>query len=166
MSQFFLFNVHLILGYVAWILVLGTYFWPSMSRWPTHSIQKVLAAIHAFRFFGLVFILPGVVGTLPQQFATVAAYGDLATGLLAMAALGLARFPTVFWVLCLMYNVVGVVDLLADYFNAIMEGVPFIAGQMGAAYFVPVIYVPLLMLTHLTSFYLLFFRRVPALQHA
>jgi len=30
-----------------------------------------------------------------------------------------------------------------------------VAGQLGAAYAIPVIYVPLLMITHVTAFYLL-----------
>jgi hypothetical protein len=41
--------------------------------------QRAIATLHSFRFFGLVFILPGVVGNLPAGFATVAAYGDFAT---------------------------------------------------------------------------------------
>jgi hypothetical protein len=42
--------------------------------------QRAIATLHSFRFFGLVFILPGVVGNLPEGFATFAAYGDFTTG--------------------------------------------------------------------------------------
>ena len=50
--------------------------------------QRAIATLHSFRFFGLVFIVPGVVGpNLPAGFATFAAYGDFATGVLAMLAL-------------------------------------------------------------------------------
>ena len=50
--------------------------------------QRAIATLHSFRFFGLVFILPGVVGpNLPRSFAAFAAYWDLATGVLAMLAL-------------------------------------------------------------------------------
>jgi hypothetical protein len=48
----------------------------------------VIATLHSFRFFGLIFIVRGVVGpNLPASFATFAAYGDFATGVLAMLAL-------------------------------------------------------------------------------
>jgi len=53
--------------------------------------------LHSFRFFGLVFILPGVVGNLPAGFATFAAYGDFATWILAMLALLSERLRPVFW---------------------------------------------------------------------
>jgi hypothetical protein len=39
--------------------------------------QRAIATLHSFRFFGLVFLVPGVVGpNLPAGFATFAAYGD------------------------------------------------------------------------------------------
>jgi hypothetical protein len=45
------------------------------------AAQRAIATLHSFRFFGLVFILSGVVGpNLPARFATFAAYWDLATG--------------------------------------------------------------------------------------
>jgi hypothetical protein len=48
-----------------------------------------------------------------------------------------------------------VVDLLLDYYHAVQLGLPAVAGQLGAAYAIPVIYVPLLMITHVVAFYLL-----------
>ena len=46
--------------------------------------QRAIATLHSFRFFGLVFILPGVIGpNLPAGFAEFAAYGDFVTGILA-----------------------------------------------------------------------------------
>ena len=54
-----------------------------MDRVEAH---RAIATLHSFRFFGLVFIVPGVVGpNLPAGFATFAAYGDFATGVLAIA---------------------------------------------------------------------------------
>jgi hypothetical protein len=58
----------------------------------------MIAILHSYRFFGLVFILPGVVGNnLPEGFAQVAAYGDFATGLLAILALLAIRICPLFW---------------------------------------------------------------------
>src|SRR6266567_4003743 len=96
MSTELLFQTHLVLGYVAWLLCFGAYILPwlrSMDRVATH---RAIATLHSFRFFGLVFILPGVVSpNLPAGFAVFAAYA------------------------------------------------------------IPIIYVPLLMITHVVAFYLL-----------
>jgi hypothetical protein len=48
-----------------------------------------------------------------------------------------------------------VADLILDYYHAIRVGLPAVAGQLGAAYVIPIIYVPALMITHLATFYLL-----------
>jgi len=53
------------------------------------------------------------------------------------------------------FNLVGVVDLIVDYYHATVTGLPAVAGQLGAAYAIPIIYVPLLMITHVAAFYLL-----------
>jgi hypothetical protein len=50
---------------------------------------------------------------------------------------------------------VGIVDLILDYYHAVGVGVPALAGQLGSAYAIPVLYVPLLMITHVVAFYLL-----------
>jgi hypothetical protein len=102
-----------------------------------------------------VFILPGVVGHLPAGFATVAAYGDFATGLLAMLALLTVRMRPLFWLFVVAFNLAGVADLVADYYDAIRLGLAPLSGELGAAYWVPIIYVPILMITHVAAFYLL-----------
>jgi len=117
--------------------------------------QRAIATLHSFRFFGLVFILPGVVGNLPAGFATFAAYGDFATGLLAMVALLAVRIRPLFWLFVVAFNVVGVVDLIVDYYHATQLDLPAHAGELGASYAIPIIYVPLLMITHVAAFYLL-----------
>src|SRR5579863_9811177 len=88
MSAETLFRIHLVLGYVAWLLCFGAYIWPWLKSMDQVSAQRAIATLHSFRFFGLVFVLPGVVSpNLPAAFATFAAYGDFATGLLAILAL-------------------------------------------------------------------------------
>ena len=120
------------------------------------AAHRAIATLHSFRFFGLVFILPGVVGPdLPASFAAFAAYGDFATGVLAMLALLTVRIRPLFWLFVVAFNVVGTVDLIVDYYHAIRVGLPAHGGQLGAAYAIPIIYVPLLMITHVAAFYLL-----------
>ena len=155
MSPETLFRIHLVLGYLAWLLCFTAYIWPWLKSMDHVEAQRAIATLHSFRFFGLVFILPGVVGSLPEGFATVAAYGDFATGLLAMLALLTVRIRPLFWALVVAFNLVGIIDLLVDYYDATRLDLPAIAGQLGPSYWIPIIYVPLLMITHVAAFYLL-----------
>ncbi|MGX7876969.1 hypothetical protein ACVDG5_033840 [Mesorhizobium sp. ORM6] len=156
MSTETLFQTHLVLGYVAWLLCFGAYGLPWLRSMDRIAAQRAIATLHSFRFFGLVFILPGVVSpNLPAGFAVFAAYGDFATGVLAMLALLTVRIPRLFWPFVVAFNVVGTVDLVVDYYQAIQADLPAHAGLFGATYAIPVIYVPLLMITHVTAFYFL-----------
>jgi hypothetical protein len=156
MSPETLFRIHLVLGYVAWLLCFGAYIWPRLRSVDNVEAQRAIATLHSFRFFGLVFILPGVVGPdLPAGFATFAAYGDFATGVLAILALLAIRIRPLFWLFVVAFNIVGAVDIIVDYYHANQLGLPALAGQLGATYAIPIIYVPLLMITHVVAFYLL-----------
>jgi hypothetical protein len=160
MSPEQIFNLQLVLGYVAWLLCFRAYILPRLKSMDRAAAQRAIATLHSFRFFGLVFILPGVVGTLPPGFATFAAYWDLATGVLAMLALLTARIRPLFWLFVAAFNLVGIIDLVLDYYHATQVGLPALAGQLGATYAIPILYVPLLMITHVVAFYLLL-RRQP-----
>jgi len=156
MSPETIFNMHLILGYVAWLLCFRTYLLPRLKSMDLVAAQRAIATLHSFRFFGLVFILPGVVGpNLPVSFAAFAAYWDLATGVLAIFALLAVRIRPLFWLFVVAFNLVGVIDLILDYYHATQVGLPALAGQLGATYAIPIIYVPVLMITHVVAFYLL-----------
>jgi hypothetical protein len=156
MSTETLFRTHLVLGYLAWLLCFGVYLWPRLKAMNPVEAQRAIATLHSFRFFGLVFMLPGVVGPdLPGSFATFAAYGDFATGILALLALLTVRMRPLFWLFVVAFNVMGVVDLVVDYYHAVQVDLPAMAGTLGATYAIPIIYVPLLMITHTAAFYLL-----------
>jgi hypothetical protein len=156
MSPETLFRIHLVLGYVAWLLCFGAYIWPKLKTMDRIEAHRAIATLHSFRFFGLVFVLPGVVGpNLPAGFATFAAYGDFATGVLAMMALLTIRIRPLFWLFVIAFNFVGTADILIDYYHANQLDLPALAGELGAAYAIPIIYVPVLMITHLAAFYLL-----------
>src|SRR3954465_11948494 len=128
MSPETIFNVHLILGYVAWLLCFGVYVMPRLKAMDQVAAQRAIATLHSFRFFGLVLILPGVVGpNLPPHFGPFAAYWDLATGLLAILALLTVRTRPLFWLFVVAFNVVGVVDLILDYYHATQLNLPAVA---------------------------------------
>lgn len=156
MSPATIFQIHLVLGYVPWLLFVGAYALPWLKSMEPHEAQRAIATLHSFRFFGLVFLVPGVVGPdLPADFAAFAAYGDFATGVLAMLALLTIRFRPIFLLFVVAFNLVGAADIIIDYYHGNQIGLPAIAGALGATYAIPVIYVPLLMITHAVAFYLL-----------
>ena len=156
MSTEIVFRIQLVLGYVAWLLCFGMYLFPRLKAMDRIDVHRAIATLHSFRFFGLVFLVPGVVGDhLPAEFATGAAYGDLATGILAMLALFATRNRPLFWLFVVAFNLVGTADLLADYYRAIQLGLPALAGELGATYAIPILFVPALMITHFVAFYLL-----------
>jgi hypothetical protein len=151
-----LFQTHLVLGYVAWLLCFGAYILPWLRSMERLAAQRAIATLHSFRFFGLVFLLSGVVSPdLPAGFAVYAAYGDFSTGVLAMLALLTVRIRPLFWLFVVAFNLVGTVDLIVAYYHAIQVGLPAHAEWLGAAYAIPIIYVPLLIITHITAFYFL-----------
>ena len=156
MSPATIFRLHLVLGYVPWLLCFGAYVWPRLRAMDRIEAQRAIATLHSFRFFGLVFIVPGVVGpNLPEDFATFAAYGDFATGVLAILALLTVRTRPLFSLFVVAFNLVGAADILIDYYHGNQVDLPALAGQLGATYAIPIIYVPLLMITHAVAFYLL-----------
>jgi len=169
MSAETIFRIHLVLGYVAWLLCFGPYIWPWLKSMERPEALRAIAALHSFRFFGLVFPLPGVTGEhLPADFAAFSAfsaYGDFATGLLAIMALLTFKVRPLFLAFVVAFNLVGVVDLLGDYTLATLANLPARAGEFGSTYAIPIIYVPLLMITHMASFYLLM-RSRPAVEPA
>lgn len=155
MSPQIIFNLQLVLGYVAWGLCTAAYILPKLRAMDPVAAQRAIATLHSFRIFGLVFIFPGIVGDLPAGFGPFAAYGDLATGLLAILALLAIKNWPLFWLSVVAYNVVGAADILVDYYHGVVLNLPLRAGELRSAYGIVILYVPVLMITHGISLYLL-----------
>src|ERR1700758_2901697 len=156
MSTATIFQIHLVLGYVPWLLFVAVYVLPKLKSMDPLGAQRAIATLHSFRFFGRVFVVPGVVGpNLPADFASFAAYGDFATGVLAMLALLTVKTRPLFWLFVVAFNVVGAADIIIDYYHGNQLDLPALAGELGATYAIPIIYVPALMITHVVAFYLL-----------
>jgi len=156
-----IFQIQLALGYLPWLLLFVTYLWPRLRAMDPVAAHRLIATLHSFRFFGLVFLVPGVVGPgLPPGFAASAAYGDLAAGLLAMLALLSVRVRPLFVMFVVAFNVVGAADLILNYVHGVRLDLPGAAGALGAAYWIPILYVPILMITHVAALRLLLLRRI------
>jgi hypothetical protein len=85
----------------------------------------------------------------------MAAYGDLATALLAILVLVTVRVRSLFWPLVWVLNLVGFADLIIDTARAVSVDLPLVAGQLGAGYAILMLYVPALFWTHVLAFWLL-----------
>src|SRR6516225_6506081 len=147
------FFISIAFSFTAWGIVTARYIWPELRlRQRAEALRPVLI-LHSFRFIGLAFLVPGVVSAdLPPAFAHSAAYGDIVAAILALLSLLLlpsAAGVAGVWI----FNVWGSVDLLNAFYQANHAGL--LAGQLGAAYFLPTAVVPLLLITHGLAFRIL-----------
>lgn len=152
MPQLFFF-VSIAFSLIAWGVVTARYIWPELRvRQRADALRPVLM-LHSFRFIGLSFLVPGVVSPdLPSAFAHSAAYGDIIAAVLALVSLLLlpsAAGTAAAWI----FNIWGFADILNAFYQANHAGL--LAGQLGTAFFLPTLIVPLLLITHGLSFRIL-----------
>ena len=148
MSPQAIFGLQFVLSLLVFALLAKWLLAPWLARQTRREALFWLTLPHAFRYIGMVFLVPGVVAQpLPSDFANPAAYGDLLTSVLALLVLVALRTGwkgalAVVW----LFNVVGTVDLL----NALrhLDVVP----NFGAVWYIPTFYVPLLLVTHFMIF--------------
>lgn len=163
MNSLPLFGLSVLLSFVGFGIVTGIYIWPRVQKARREEALIALTVPHTFRFIGLSFLIPGVVSPLlPSGFSFPAAYGDLFAAILAVLAVwslsARVRFATsMVWV----FNVWGTVDLLMAFYQGILRIDP---GWLGAAYFIPTVLVPPLLVTHGLMFWLLL-RKPASTQH-
>ena len=150
------FGLSVLMSFVAFGIVTRTYIWPRLRMARREEALIALTVPHAFRFIGLSFLITGVVSSsLPLRFSFPAAYGDLFASILAVLAIwslsARARFASAMvWV----FNVWGAVDLSVGFYQGVF-GVRIDPGSLGAAFFIPTVLVPPLLVTHGLTFSLL-----------
>ena len=152
-QQMIWFFVSIAFSLIAWGIVTARYIWPELRLRPRAEALRPLLILHAFRFIGLAVLVPGVVSPdLPPAFAHSAAYGDIIAAILALLSLLLlpsAVGVAVAWI----FSLWGSADLLNTFYQAKHAGL--LTGQLGAAYFIPTLVVPLLLITHGLAFRIL-----------
>ncbi|MGE5112330.1 MAG: hypothetical protein ACM3JB_15810 [Acidobacteriaceae bacterium] len=157
MSPQLIFFTSVAFSFIAWVIVASRYIWPKLRSLDRTEALRPILMLHSFRFFGLVFLVSGVVSPeLPASFAHPAAYGDLIAAILAILAiltLSSGVGSAVTWI----FNLWGTADLL----NAFYQGnhAALQPGQLGATYIIPTIVVPLLLITHVLAFRILLQRQ-------
>jgi hypothetical protein len=142
------------LSLIGYWLIGAWYVMPALRERQLAEALVPLLLVHSFRHVGMVFLVVGVVSQgLSERFATPAAYGDLMAALLAFAAIAALRRGwnagrTLTWVA----NVVGTLDLML----ALRQGLTYtVPGEFQAAYFIPILIVPALLVIHAMIFRLL-----------
>src|SRR5499425_333357 len=146
MQSQFAFFVSIAFSVIAWGVVTARYIWPELRLRERAEALRPLLVLHSFRFIGLAFLVPGVVSRdLPLAFAHPAAYGDIIAAILALFSLLLlprTAGVAAAWI----FSVWGSVDILNAFYQANHAGL--LAVQLGAAFFLPTVIVPLLLITH------------------
>ncbi len=152
-QQMIWFFVSIAFSFIAWGIVAAQYIWPELRLRQRAEALRPLLILHSFRFIGLAFLVPGVVSVdLPSSFAHSAAYGDFIAAILALLSLLLlpsAAGVAVAWI----FSLWGSADILNAFYQA--NHVGLLAGQLGAAFFLPTLVVPLLLITHGLAFRIL-----------
>jgi hypothetical protein len=130
------------------------YLLPFVSRLRPQQILVPILLLHSTRHLGMMFLTRGATYPgLPPEFAYPAAFGDLATAMIAFAAIplvlrGSRLAKPIVWT----FNVFGTLDLLAAITTATIYNAPV---AMGPAYWIPAFWVPLLLVTHYVTFIVL-----------
>ena len=156
MSIAAVFGLSVLMSFLAFGIVTKLYIWPWLRAMPREDSLTALVVPHTFRFIGLSFLVPGVVSlSLSSDFAAPAAYGDLVAAVLAVIAT-LALRARASWAIAMvwMFNVWGALDLLNAIYNG-QIGVGIAPGSLGAAFYVPTVLVPPLLITHGLIFWIL-----------
>ena len=155
MSSQTLFGFNVAFSFLVWGVVTHRYIWPAIRHRTLEDALRPILILHSFRFVGLAFLIPGVVSPqLSAEFALPAAYGDLATAILALLAYATLPGRTGI-LLAWLFNLLGSADLLLAFYQGDRVGIGSDPGLHGAAYFIPTLLVPLLLITHGLVFCLL-----------
>jgi hypothetical protein len=151
-----LFGLSVLMSFLAYGIVTKLYVLPWLRVVPREDALTALVVPNTFRFVGLSFLVPGVVSpSLPAEFAAPAAYGDLVAAILAVIAT-LALRARASWAIAIVwvFNVWGTLDLLNAIYNG-QIGVQIDVRSLGAAFYIPTVIVPALLILHGLIFWIL-----------
>lgn len=148
-------------GFLAWSVFAVQYIWPAISKRERAEALRPILMLHGFRYIGLAELIPGVVSTQLSTtvFAQGLAYGDLLSAILALIALAALR-TSLATPLVWIFNIVGTVDLLNAFYQGVRISLASDPGALGALYFLPILGVPLLLVTHVLVFKVLLRKEV------
>jgi len=150
-----IFGLNILGFFVAFGLLARLYLWPLIRTLTKYEALFFLLPPHAIRFVGLSFLISGVVSpSLPSAFAIPAALGDLGAAILAIVAM-LSLSARASWALASvwLFNIWGSIDLVFAQYQGVAINLD--PGALGAAYYIPTVIVPALLVTHILIFMVL-----------
>ena len=147
----YIMSLNLALSTIIFYWAARIYLMPKLRDISAATIFVPILIFHALRHLGLMFMASGAVYEgMPPQFAYPAGIGDFISGLLALFALYAVRQDKPFKIAAMwVFNVVGTIDLIDAIAMAVLHNAsPF----MGASYWIPSFWVPMLLVTHYIVF--------------
>src|SRR5262245_23568762 len=147
-------TVNLLFSTLVFWVAARIYVLPRLAELGPRTVLLPILLLHSFRHLGLMFLAPGATyAGIAPQFVYPAAFGDLLTAVLALAAIpAVATKASIAKPLVWLFNVVGTVDLIDAIVLATMFNT---SPYMGAAYWIPAFWVPALLVTHYITFLVL-----------
>src|SRR5260221_736729 len=153
------FNLPFVLSVIGALItsfvVAKLYVWPALRWLPRYNSLRILASLHAFRFLGMNFVVVGFVSpALGSAVGNQIAWGDFIAAVLALFSIAVLTWRWAFAIpIVWTFNLWGTAELL----NAYYKGVTQVAdvGLFGAGIYIPALFVPILLTTHILAFMLL-----------
>jgi hypothetical protein len=136
--------------FIFWIAA-KVYILPNVHKWRPKDILLPILLLHSLRHLGLLFLASGVVyAGMPVVFARPAAVGDFVAALLALSTIplllrGHTATRPMLWTL----TIFGTIDFLMAIGLAVYSEA---AQFMGAAWWIPAMWVPAALVTHYVTY--------------
>ena len=148
MDRVAIFWLQILVSLGVFSLVALWYVWPRLAILDRNSALAPLLFVHVFRYVGMALLVKGMVDPrLPHGFLSGAAYGDLVTAAMSLAAVFALRrgwrgaIPLV-WVA----NTWGFVDLLNGMRGVIESNVP--SFDLATFWYIYTFYAPIVIVSH------------------
>lgn len=130
---------------IVFYLLSKWYLLPRITKNTQYEVLAILLVVNVFRYLPLSLYMPGQVSSdFPEYVKEIVAYGDFASGVLALISLLLLKsknnlaMPFV-WI----FSIVSVLDMILALYFAMSEKVYDL--PLGVNYFTVSVYVPMLM---------------------
>jgi hypothetical protein len=144
---------------IIWILTALILFacWkvPTLQRWVMTVELRWLVLLHLTRFVGFYFFLLCSRGELPFAFAAPAGWGDIIVAALAVLLLALSNARN--WTMLIIWNTIGLTDILFVVMTALRLGLEDWRSMHALREFplslLPTLLVPLIIVSHVLIFF-------------
>lgn len=143
--------ISIFMGLISYFTIAKWYILPRIEKWSIDDQLAVLLVPHFFRFIGFAFLIHGVTtDALDPRFSIPAAFGDIIAAILALLTFYSIKLQFKYRIIfAFAFNCIG----FFDFVNAMTRGLLFVEPKnMGATYFIPMVIVPMLMMSHILIF--------------